>query len=503
MDIKTYLNGLDEEGKFFMRLYGTILSLKNRNFYCSFGSIKISSQTRDYECGILYFLYLMYVRGGHCEYLLEKYNVASFFQRFPVYEKLSLEILFLINLEDRDDFVLKHTNLNVLGNLLDFDTVCNKLEKELKVSCGTSQIKTEEPVLEDLLWKMVLRGRFSPIIAGGIGKHNLEQLYEKLSEERNVFRKVTLSPESKQEKKSEQEKDIILPKKNIELEFGTVLTDHLFKKNPLIGRTKEFRNMCALLMDEEKSLILHGKPGVGKTTLMKGLAYHIQKKTAPNALRNKTIVEMSGTEIVSGAKYRGTLEEKLLEMIDRLIKHGNCILYIDEIHTLIGAGTSMENNLDVSNILKPYLGDGRIKIIGATTTAEYNIIKKDGAFSRRFQALEIKEQTKEEVLQILDRMIAYYEKEKNILFLSNSELKEAILNEILTICEEQYQTATPKLYAPDLPLTILRNGYNYALLDEKKEVDIFSVLEGVENTNAINEKGKEYFKSKISPLFKH
>ena len=286
------------------------------------------------------------------------------------------------------------------------------------------------------------------------------------------------------------------------VEYGENLTNRVYEYDPLIGRQIELRNLSALLMDEEKSLILHGAPGVGKTTIVKGLAYKIQQGTAPKRLQNKQIVEVSASEMVRGCQYVGMVEERMLQIIESLIKHGNSILFVDEIHTLMGIGAGSKSNNDVSNILKPYLGDGRIKILGATTTEEYQEIKNNGAFNRRFNSIEIPEPNDQEVLKLLNTIILRYKKSKDIGFEYVDEIKKDILNLLFEISNEQYKNSQNKLYNPDLALTLLRNGYNYAMLDGKQGLDADSMIEGVNSTGFINKQGKEYFSDNVLRLVK-
>lgn len=288
----------------------------------------------------------------------------------------------------------------------------------------------------------------------------------------------------------------------ITIPYGETLTARAFTDNPLIGREREFRKMCAGLMDEEKSLIIHGKSGVGKTTLVKGLAYKIQKGTSPEIFRDKQIVEVSGTEMVSGCRYVGMVEERLKNIINAVQRAGNVILFIDEIHTLMGLGQGSESNNDVSNILKPYLGDGRLKIIGATTTEEYNIILDNAAFARRFNGLEILEPKDSEVLEILKSVIENYQKNKNITIPYDSDITSLLLDLIISFSKRKNPNVLLKkeLSNPDLALTILRNGYNYAQVDGKNILDAASLIEGFQSMDYFRDNAKKEFEEKTMAL---
>ena len=471
MKTKEYLLKLDEESKTIMYYYGSIIE-----------EMQLKKAKKIY----LYFLYTMCQIENACRDLLVLENgVNELFNYNDLYmipETVKEDISCLIDLgwdnaSAKFDIMIEDSSLfQFLDPILD----------TTKPSCLENILKA---ILED-----AKKRKF-----GFIDELECEELIEELDEIIDEY-------QQDQEEKREEDYEYHSTSNSLKskLEYGTILTEQHFQENPLYGRKDEFRNMCAFLMDEEKSLILYGNQGVGKTTLVKGLAYQIQKGTAPITFQRKSIVEMSATEMVSGTKYRGDMEEKMLNIIDVLIQHGNSILFIDEIHMLMGAGTSVDSNqVDISNILKPYLGDGRLKIIGATTTQEYEIIKSNGAFARRFNGIEIKEQAKEEVIEILNHVIEKYQKKRNISFFDDIDLRKIILEEILTISEKRYQNAGIEMYSPDLPLTILRNAYNYALLDAKKSVDSSSLFEGIDHTVFINEEGKKYFKAKIAPHLKH
>jgi len=279
--------------------------------------------------------------------------------------------------------------------------------------------------------------------------------------------------------------------------YGEDLTTKKYNYNPLVGRDKEFRNMCALLMDDEKSLLIHGNPGVGKTALVNGLAYKIQDGNISPILANKHILQISGSELVSGCKYVGMLEERVLEIINYVINNKDIILFIDEIHTIIGLGQSSKSNNDVSNILKPYLGDGKLKIIGATTTEEYNNIITNGAFARRFNSLEVKPLSNEDILTILDEVIKRF-KTQSIDFKYNDQDKYNLLNLIIELSNRKNPNALlqKKLYNPDLAITILRNGYNFAMLDNKDALDIDSIVEGLNAIDYFRENAIKEFQDK-------
>ena len=175
--------------------------------------------------------------------------------------------------------------------------------------------------------------------------------------------------------------------------------------DPVIGRDKEIENIIEILARKNKNNpLLIGEAGVGKTAIVEELARRIAKKEVPNFLYGTTIYNLNIGSLIAGTKYRGEFEEKLTKIIKELEMSPNVIVFIDEVHTIVGAGGA-EGAIDASNILKPALARGKIKIIGATTTLEYKkTIEKDKALDRRFQKAYIKEPTIEETTNIINKI---------------------------------------------------------------------------------------------------
>ena len=198
------------------------------------------------------------------------------------------------------------------------------------------------------------------------------------------------------------------------------------KIDPVIGRQKEIDRVIQILSRRTKNNpCLIGEPGVGKTAIAEGLALKIAEGEVPESLKNKKIVDLSLTGMIAGSKYRGEFEERIQSVIDEVIKDGNTILFIDEIHTLIGAG-SAEGATDAANILKPMLARGSFQVIGATTISEYRkYIEKDSALERRFQPVIVGEPTEDEAEQILLGLRDRYEGHHNVR-ISDDAIKSAV-----------------------------------------------------------------------------
>ena len=198
--------------------------------------------------------------------------------------------------------------------------------------------------------------------------------------------------------------------------YGIDLTQKAKKGelDPVIGRDEEINRMIQILIRKTKNNpILLGEPGVGKTALVEGLAQRIVKKEVPTSLQNKKIIALDMTALIAGAKYRGEFEDRLKAVVDEVKANPNIILFIDEIHTIVGAGAS-EGSMDAANILKPALARGELRTIGATTLKEYRkYFEKDAALQRRFQPVKVDEPSVNEAIRILrglkDRLEAHHQ----------------------------------------------------------------------------------------------
>ncbi len=199
------------------------------------------------------------------------------------------------------------------------------------------------------------------------------------------------------------------------------------KLDPVIGRNDEVQRIIEILSRRTKNNpVLIGEPGVGKTAVVEGLAQMIVESKVPEVLKNKKIVSLDMSSMIAGAKYRGDFEERLKKSLDEIKKSGNIILFIDELHTIIGAG-SAEGAMDAANILKPLLSRGEVQIIGATTLNEYRKhIEKDSALERRFQSVVIDEPNTEDTIDILNGLKDKYEAHHKVK-ITDEAIKQAVV----------------------------------------------------------------------------
>ena len=228
-------------------------------------------------------------------------------------------------------------------------------------------------------------------------------------------------------------------KTNKSLESYTINLNKLVAENkidPLIGREMEIERVVQILCRRRKNNpLLVGEAGVGKTAIAEGLAKKIVEKDIPEVLQNKTIYSLDLGALIAGTKYRGDFEQRLKTVIKQLSEEKDSILFIDEIHTIIGAGSASGGTLDASNLLKPALANGQIKCIGATTYQEYrSVFEKDHALTRRFQKIDIEEPDVQTTIAILKGLKSHFEEHHNVKFstdaiISAVELSEKFIND--------------------------------------------------------------------------
>ena len=263
--------------------------------------------------------------------------------------------------------------------------------------------------------------------------------------------------------------------------YGDNFTDKEYVTNPAIGRDQQIKELILVLLTPEKSAILTGKPGIGKTAIVEGLAYNIQKGTVPDALKGYSIIN------IKTASLLGTMpdgESKVQIMIDELKEKEKIILFIDEIHMLIGATDT--SSMDFANIFKEGLGRGSIKVVGATTSDEYErYILRDKAFTRRFQRVDVPEPTREETIKILMGVLPKLAKDTGVTMKYTTFIQELIMTFIVDLTSEYKRVYEIGSRYPDVSLTLLRSAFSHSVYENKKEVDIFDVENAILSTKLV------------------
>ena len=194
--------------------------------------------------------------------------------------------------------------------------------------------------------------------------------------------------------------------------YVTCINEHLAEKNPLIGRECELDRTIQVLCRKDKNNPLHiGEPGVGKTALVYGVARRIEEGKVPDRLKGCNIYQLDMGTLLAGTRFRGDMEQRLKQIMEGVTSEAHCIIYLDEIHNIVGAGKGAEGGSDVSDLLKPYLDDDRIRVIGATTYTEYNKnFTRSVGMIRRFQTIDVEEPSIDEAIHILKSLKPIYEK---------------------------------------------------------------------------------------------
>jgi len=278
----------------------------------------------------------------------------------------------------------------------------------------------------------------------------------------------TSDEEEDKSKSSHQNRERDFGGKSHTLEkFATDLTAaaELGRIDPIIGRDEETSRVIQIILRRTKNNpCLIGEPGVGKTAVVEGLARRIAEKNVPLILRDKRVYRLDLSSMIAGAKYRGEFEERMKSVVEEVQKRTNVILFIDELHTIVGAGAA-EGAVDAANILKPALARGELQVIGATTFREYRkYIEKDAALERRFQAVTVGEPSRDEAVQILTGLRERFEKHHR-LKISDEAISAAVDLSIKYI---------PERYLPDKSIDLIDEAAS------KKRIEGFVLPKGIE-----------------------
>ncbi|MBR3145664.1 MAG: ATP-dependent Clp protease ATP-binding subunit [Bacilli bacterium] len=263
--------------------------------------------------------------------------------------------------------------------------------------------------------------------------------------------------------------------------YGENFCENNYITNPAIGRDKQIKEMILILLTPDKSAVLIGKPGVGKTAIVEGLAYRIQKGAVPDILKDYQVIKLNTAALLGTDPVTG--ESKVQILIDELKDKTKLILFIDEIHTLMGTkGEAM----DFANMFKPALDRGDIKVIGATTTEEYErYILRDKAFVRRFQKVEVQEPTRDENVEILIGTLPKIEKRTGAKMMYTPFVQKRMMEFITDITSEYKRIYEIGSRYPDVSLTIVQEAFSNALFDNRFEVNVIDFKKAIMSSKNI------------------
>lgn len=260
--------------------------------------------------------------------------------------------------------------------------------------------------------------------------------------------------------------------------FSDNLTSVKYITNPAVARDDEIKKLILVLLTPEKSAVLVGKPGIGKTAIVEGLAYRIQRNEVPDALKGFTIYRVNTSALLTNNGE----ENRVLKLVEELKQKEKVILFIDEIHTLIGG----EESLDLANMFKEGLSRGTIKMIGATTTDEYErYIMRDKAFLRRFEKVDVLEPTEEMTVEILLKTLPKLEQQTGVVLPYTYFIKEKIMKFIVNMTSEYKRVYEISSRYPDIALVILRQCFSNAIYENRKTIDLKNVYDAIRTTKAV------------------
>lgn len=262
--------------------------------------------------------------------------------------------------------------------------------------------------------------------------------------------------------------------------YADELTAVNYITNPAIAREEELKKLMLVLLTPEKSAVLVGKPGIGKTAIVEGLAYNIQYDNVPNLLKGYRIFRVNTTALLGNDNG----ENRVLKLIKELQSMDKIILFIDEIHTLIG--NDAQGALDLANMFKEGLSRGTIKMIGATTTYEYETyILRDKAFVRRFERIDVEEPTQEMCVKILMQTLPKLEKQTGAVLDYTDFQKEKLFKFIVNMTSEYKRVYEISSRYPDICLTILRQAFSNALFENSHKVTFKNIYDAIRFTKAV------------------
>ena len=266
--------------------------------------------------------------------------------------------------------------------------------------------------------------------------------------------------------------------------YGDDLTKKTYITNPAIAREEEIKRAIVILLTPEKSALLVGKPGIGKTAIVEGISYLIQKNEVPDALKGYRIVRLNSTSLLGTMTIDGREVLVANQLVQELKTVDKTILFIDEIHMLIGS--KQDGPMDLANILKAGLDRGDIKVIGATTTVEYETyILRDRAFLRRFEKVDVLEPDEATTVKILMGTIPKMEKQTGVKVKYNSYVTELLVKAIVSATSEFKRVYGIAAMYPDVALSVLSQAFSTALYNNKKEADVLDFYTAIKSSRKI------------------
>jgi len=266
--------------------------------------------------------------------------------------------------------------------------------------------------------------------------------------------------------------------------YGEDLTARQYLTDPSIARDEELKKLMMVLLTPEKSGLLVGKAGVGKTSIVEGLAFRILNNTVPVALQGYKVIKINSSSLVGKIAYNGREEMIVTLLVEELKNVSKTILFIDEIHTLIGNNSGV--SMDLANILKPAIDRGMIKLIGATTDVEYNTyVIRDRAFLRRFERIDVLEPSEKTTVEILFKSLPKIEASTGIRFKYNEYVTKMLLESIVSATSEYKRVYGLGAMYPDIAFSVLTAAFSQALFQNRRFVTVEDVYNAIKTSKRI------------------
>jgi ATP-dependent Clp protease ATP-binding subunit ClpB len=267
-------------------------------------------------------------------------------------------------------------------------------------------------------------------------------------------------------------------------QYGEDLTAKTYITNPAIEREEEIKRLIMILLTPEKSGLLVGKAGIGKTAIVEGLAYRIQLGQVPLALQGYRVIKIGSSSLIGKITLNGQERMIISMLVEELKQTTKTIVFIDEIHTLMGGRT--DSPMDLANILKPVLDRGDTKAIGATTTEEYDTyVIRDRAFLRRFEKIEVPEPSEETTVKILMGTLPKIERQTGAHFKYNEYVTKLLIESIVSATSEFKRVYGLAAMYPDVALSVLTQSFSQALFQNRTEVTVEDVYNAIKTSKRI------------------
>lgn len=280
--------------------------------------------------------------------------------------------------------------------------------------------------------------------------------------------------------------------------YGCFLNDKIFTTSPTIGRESETKNLIISLAQEKKNPMLVGDAGVGKTSIVEELAYRIKTNQVPRFLEGQLILSVDPASVVAGCQYVGTFEQNMKELMD-LVAKNNIILFIDEIHTIYGVGSSSKKDTDMATMLKRYIDNSDIKVIGATTSEEYKKYFSTDALKRRFDKIDVLEPEKDILYQIIDKVIDDYSNKTGI-YLENIDTKHPLVQILVEYTDSKYRDYFDIVNNPDLAVSIIDKALAFAKVEDSEFLTLQHFIDSFDGCSRITKDGRNVAITRLEKL---